>query len=146
MVETNFQALDMNMIDALDENEELAAPLIEESFLNSSWYANILYVLFILNAPPGLSKTKAWFLKLKAINYCILDKTLYWKNASGILLKFLPKDDANKIKHEFHEGECGDHLYWKTTVNKILRAGYYWPTHFLYIHKMVISCHKCQTI
>ena len=77
MVESNLQALDINMIDALDGHEELLAPLIEEHFLNSSWYANIFYVLTNLNAPLGLSKTKAIFLKLKAINYYILDKCLY---------------------------------------------------------------------
>ena len=113
MAESNFQALDMNMIDALEEQEEFTAPPIEELFLNSSWYADILYVLLNLNVPPGLSKTKAVFLKLKAVNYCILYKCLYWKNASGLLLKYLPENDADKIKHEFHKGECGGHLYWK---------------------------------
>ena len=54
------------------------------------------------------------------------------------------ENDADKIKHELHEGECGGHLYWKTTTNKILRAGYYWPTLFQDIHKMITSCHKCQ--
>ena len=62
------------MFNALDEQEELATPLIEEAFLNSSWYADILYVLFNLNVPLGLSKPKAIFLKLKAVNYCIVDK------------------------------------------------------------------------
>ena len=56
---------------------ELATPLIEDHFLNSSWYADILYVLLNLNVPPGLSKTKAMFLKLKVVNYYILDKFLY---------------------------------------------------------------------
>ena len=124
MAESNMQALDINMIDALDGQEELPAPLIEGHFLNSSWYADILYVLTNLNAPLGLSKTKARFLKLKAVNYCILDKFLYCKNASGSLLKCFPENDADIIKHEFHEGGCGCHLYWKSIANKILRDGY----------------------
>ena len=144
MVEANFQALDINMIHSLDEQEELATQPIEEAFLNSLWYADILYVLFNLNAPSGLSKTKARFLKLKAVNFYILDEVLYWKNYIGILLKCLLEDYADKIMHEFHEGECGGHLYWKTTANKILRAGFYWPTLFLDIHKLVVTCHKCQ--
>ena len=52
-------------------------------------------------------KTKARFLKLKAVKYCIIDRCLYWKNASGILLKCFPEFDAEKVKQEFHEGECG---------------------------------------
>ena len=56
----------------------------------------------------------------------------------------MPEVDAEKMKHEFHEGECGGHIYWKTIANKILRAGYYWPTLFQDVHKMIVSCHKCQ--
>ena len=61
-----------------------------------------------------------------------------------MLLKFLLEYDAEKIMHKMHEGECGVHLYWKTTTNKILRAGYYWPTLFPDTHKLVMTCHKCQ--
>jgi hypothetical protein len=49
-----------------------------------------------------------------------------------------------KICKEFHEGDCGGHLNWKTTANKILRVGFYWPTLFADVHKKVTSCHKCQ--
>ena len=45
---------------------------------------------------------------------------------------------------EFHEGACGGHLYWKRIVNKILRVGFYWPTLFPDIHKMVATYHKFQ--
>ena len=64
-----------------------------------------------LNVPPNISKTKTRFFKLKARNYFILNECLYWKNANGLLLKCFPEVDAEKIKHEFHEGECGGHLY-----------------------------------
>ena len=80
MVESNFQALDINMVDVLEETKEFIAPHIEEIFLNSPWYADIIYVLLYLNTPPSLSKTKARFLKHKALNYYILDGVLYWKN------------------------------------------------------------------
>ena len=80
MVESKFEALDINMINALDEQEELSTPIIEDNFMNSSWYVDILYFLLNLNTPPSLSKTKARFLKLKAVNYYIVDKCIYWKN------------------------------------------------------------------
>ena len=111
MAESNFQALDMNMVDVLEEIEESTAPFIEETFLNSPWYADIIYVLLYLNAPPSLSKTKARFLKQKALSFCILDGVLYWKNVVGIFLKCLLEDNAGNIMHELHEGECGGHLY-----------------------------------
>ena len=42
------------------------------------------------------------------------------ENANGLLLKCLPENDADKIKHEFHEGECGGHLYWNPNAKKSL--------------------------
>ena len=36
MAESNFQALDINMFNALDEHEEFLTPIIEDHFLNSS--------------------------------------------------------------------------------------------------------------
>lgn len=108
----------MNMVDVLEEIEEFTAPFIEETFLKSPWYVDIIYVLLYLNAPPSFSKMKARFLKQKALNYCILDGVLYWKNVVGIFLKCLLEDDAGKIMHELYEGEFGGHLYWKTTTNK----------------------------
>ena len=56
MAKTNLQDLDINFVDALEEQEECTAPHVEQVFLNSPWYADILYVLFYLNAPPTLSK------------------------------------------------------------------------------------------
>ena len=77
-----------------------------------------------LQAPPGLTKTKSRFLKLKALKYCILDGNLYWKDVGGILLNCLLKDEDDKALQDFHEGDCGEHLNWKATANKILRASF----------------------
>ena len=38
----------------------------------------------------------------------------------------------------------GGHHYWKTTVHKILRAGYYWPSIFSDVCAFVKACDKCQ--
>jgi hypothetical protein len=97
-----------------------------------------------LQAPPSLTKTKARFIKLKALKYCILNGDVYWKDVGGILLNFLLKYEVDKALKNFHEGDCGGNLNWKTTANKILRVGFSWPTLFADVHKKVTSCHKCQ--
>ena len=43
-----------------------------------------------------------------------------------------------------HKGACVGHLYWKSTANKILRAGYYWPTLFTDVYQKVRACLECQ--
>ena len=83
---------------------------------------------------------------MKSMKYCIIDNDLFWKHYGGILLSFLLKDEANKFMKEFHAGYYGGHLYWKTIVDKILRAGFYWPTLFANVKKHVTSCHKCQIL
>ena len=118
MAETNLQDLDINFVDTLEEQEECTLPPISQIFLDSPWYADILYVLTYLNAPLTLSKKKARFLKQKSLKFCILDGFLYWKNPTGMLLKCLLESDAEKIMHEMHEGKCGGHIYQKTTAKK----------------------------
>ena len=89
----------------------MATPQINEAFSNSPWYSDIIFVLLNLQAPPGLSRTKAIFLKLKAMKFCIIYNALFWKDHGGILLNFLLKDEADKVMEEFYAGDCGGHLY-----------------------------------
>eukprot|EP00253_Pinus_taeda_P034932 PITA_34932 len=112
MTETNFQALDIN---ELDNEQEMATPQINQAFLQSPWYTDIFFVLLNLQAPPGLSRTKKRFLKMKASKFCIIDNVLFWKNREGILLNCLTLDETDKVLKEFHAGDCGGHLYWKST-------------------------------
>ena len=72
-------------------------PEISEAFLDSPWYADIIFVLLNLQDPPGLSRTKARFLKLKAIRFCMIDNELFWKDHGGILLNWLVKEEAQKV-------------------------------------------------
>eukprot|EP00253_Pinus_taeda_P005916 PITA_05916 len=91
-----------------------------------------------------MDKNKGRTLKLKAARFCILNNALYWKDPGGILLNCLTEEEAQQVMRDFHKGDCGGHLFWKTTANKILRAGYYWPTLFADVYKTVTSYHECQ--
>jgi hypothetical protein len=124
MDESNFHALDIKFLAVVDEQGEHATPHVKEVFSNSTWYADLIFVLHNLQSPLGITKTKARFLKLEALKYCILNENLYWKDVGGILLNCLLKYEANKALQEFHERYCGGHLNWKATANKILRASF----------------------
>jgi len=81
---------------------------------------------------------------MKTSKFCIIDNVLFWKNHEGILLNCLIQDETDKILKEFHAGDCGGHLYWKSTTDKILRASFYWPSLFADVKKFVMSYHRCQ--
>jgi len=143
MAKSNFHALDINFITALDGEEEFIQQ-VSDGFVTSPWYTNIVYVLQHLQAPPSLKKTKEIFLKLKSIKFCILDQALYWEDVGGILLNCLLEDEKDKMMEEFHEGDCEGHCFLKNTKNKISRASFYLPTLFSDVHKRVSTYHQCH--
>ena len=77
MAESNFNALDINFVVELDDQEEHVNPKLDEAFMKSPWYADLIYVLFNLNDFLGLTKKNAIFLKLKAVKFCITENVLY---------------------------------------------------------------------
>ena len=111
MVESNCQALDINLITIRDHQEEMVTPQTSEDFIDSPSYADIIFILLNLQAPPRLYRAKSRFLKMKAMKYYILDSVLFCKDNDCILLNCLLKDEANKVMQEFHAGDCDGHLY-----------------------------------
>ena len=145
MAESNLHALDINLIAAMsEENEESLSVQVSEIFVLSPWYSDIVYVIQNLSPPPGMTRNKSRTLKLKAAKFCVLNNSLYWKDPGGVLLNCLVEEEAKQFMEDFNQGDCGGHLFWKTMANKILRAGYYWPTLFSDVYKTIKSCHECQ--
>lgn len=145
MAESNLHALDINLIVVMSDDEDGVSLIqVSEMFLKSPWYFDIVYVLLHLSPPPVMSRSKGRSLKLKFAKFYILNSALYWKNPGGVLLNCLVEDEGQQVMNDFHRGDCGGHLFWKTTTNKVLRAGYYWTTLFLDLYKTVMSFHECQ--
>jgi hypothetical protein len=88
LAESNCRALGINFINEQTESSnrgsQSTVPLVE-----CTWYKDILYFLQELKPPDGLGKSKARALKLKAVRYCLIDQTLYWKDHQGVLLRCL---------------------------------------------------------
>jgi hypothetical protein len=88
LAESNCKALGINFINeqakSSNRGSQSTVPLAE-----CTWYKDILYFLQELKPPDGLGKSKARALKLKAVRYCLIDQTLYWKDSQGILLRCL---------------------------------------------------------
>ena len=146
LTQSNLDCISINFspeISEISENEEELVQ-ISEKFLTSEWYRDVAFVLQYNRAPDNLSKSKARFTKLKSLRYFVYEQNLFWKDAGGILLSCLIEEEADRVIEEFHKGDCGGHHYWKATANKILRAGYFWPTLFSDVFSFVRSCEKCQ--
>jgi len=145
MAKSNLHALYINLIAAMSDDKHGGSLIqVSEMFLKSPSYCDIVYFLQHLLPTPGMSRSKGISLKLKSAKFYILNSSLYWKDSGEVLLNCLVEDEAQKLMNDFHRGDCGSHLFWKTTNNKVLRVGYYWPTLFLDLYKTVMSCHECQ--
>jgi hypothetical protein len=108
------------------------------------WYSDIIFFLLNLTCPSHLIGHKRRALRLRVSKYCIIQDGLGWRNPDGVILRCVDELESKKLLTEFHSGFCGGHFAAKTTAHKILRAGYYWPTIFSDVHKMVRGCQQCQ--
>ena len=55
----------------------------------------------------------------------MVDNTLYHRGVDSILRRCLTGDEDEVVLNYFHGGACGSHLSGISTVQKILRAGYF---------------------
>ena len=55
------------------------------------------------------------------------------------------KEELYKVLEENHEGACGGHFAFKTTLHKILQEGYVWPSLQKDVHHWCVSCKRCQS-
>jgi hypothetical protein len=69
---------------------------------------------------------------------------LYHRGIDSILHRFLTHKEDKLVTNDCHKGACGGHLSRLATTQKILRAGYLWPTIFKYCMEVVKKCHPCQ--
>ena len=78
MAQSNFDCLDMNFIVEIsqlsDEGEDFIP--IEEKYILSNWYRDIVFALHHHRAPTELTKSRARFMKLISLRYYIIDKNL----------------------------------------------------------------------
>ena len=114
LAELNFRALGINCLHEGDEDinlnemdEQTIPNKIEEKFISSGWYRDIVSYLLTLKCPNELSPSKSRTLKLHAVKYCIAESHLYWKDPLDFLLVCLVESETQWVIDEFHEGVCG---------------------------------------
>lgn len=149
LTESNFKALGINLLAPLDEvvdetSQSNTKSAIKYNFLCSDWYKDIIHYLCFFSFPPSINRTKYIAPELKAQPYVIIDAKLYWKDPAGILLLCLTEGESMEVIKEYHEILCGGHYSWKVTAHKILKLGFYWPSLFSDVYRLVRSFQQCQ--
>ena len=83
-------------------------------------------------------------LKVRSSRFLMLQGILYKRSFSLPYLRCLAPDEAKYVMREIHEGICGNHSEARALQNKIIRAGYYWPTMQADANRFVQHYNKCQ--
>ena len=73
MTDSNCESLQLNFLSNCSNHPDLELQVITD-FTLSPWYSDIVYVLQNLQSPPGLSKTRAISVKLKATKFCVMNQ------------------------------------------------------------------------
>lgn len=108
------------------------------------WYQDIIYYLRNMKCLDNMDDKKKRTLKLQVIKYVIVKCKLYRQNLDCILLKCVDENQAKVLLNEMHEGVSGGHYMGKTTTQKVLRVGFWWPTIFKDAERLVRRCDACQ--
>ena len=119
----------------------------EHIFLISTcdpWYGDILVYLQTLNYPAAFSREERCKLRVHDKNYLIIGDTLYHRGVDFVLRRCLTHEEEETVLNDAHSGECGGHLSGLVTAQKIIHAGYFWPTIFKDCVEAVKRCHPCQ--
>ena len=94
--------------------------------------------------PVVIEKSKKYGFVRRATKYKLIGDTLYMKGADLVLRRVPWKEELYRVLEENHEGACGGHFSFKTTLHKILQEGYVWPSIRKDVNHWFTSCKMCQ--
>ncbi|XP_050254592.1 uncharacterized protein LOC126700444 [Quercus robur] len=108
----------------------------------NTWMTPLISFLRDGHLPQNTDEARK--VKKRAARFTILNDVLYKRGFSMPYLKCVDEDEAKYILEEVHGGVCGDHAGPRSLVNKVIRAGYFWPTMQGDAANLVRRCNRCQ--
>ena len=83
-------------------------------------------------------------MRMKSSRFTMVGFELYRRGYTRPLLKCVTKEQTLYVLEELHQGMCGLHTGSRSTLSRVLRAGYYWPTMRANCIEYSRKCKKCQ--
>ena len=99
---------------------------VQEIGSENDWTTPITSYLKDGVLPDG--KEAARKLKVQTARFALIKGILYKKGFSRPYLRCLIPKEVDYVMLEVHEGVCGNYSGSQSLVDKLIRAGYYWPT------------------
>ncbi|XP_058733219.1 uncharacterized protein LOC131604820 [Vicia villosa] len=108
----------------------------------SCWMTPVYNYLTSDLLPADLKEASV--IRRRACSYVLIENHLYRRGFSIPLLKCIEEGTAPHILRDIHEGINSQHLGGRSLAQKVLWAGYYWPTMQHDAKEYVKRCDKCQ--
>jgi hypothetical protein len=86
------------------------------SLVSESWYKNLHHGAY----PENINSRETRVLKLKYVQYRLINLVLFQINYDGVLLRCLEREYANKFLKELHDGPASGNFTGNTTTHKML--------------------------
>ena len=109
-----------------------------------TWDTYISEFLSTQKLPDHLDANERRKIRVNSRHYAIIADRLYRRGVDGVLRRCVSEPEASRIVIACHDGTCGGHFSGRLTAQKILRAGYFWPTMFADAHRHATKCDACQ--
>ncbi|XP_071687906.1 uncharacterized protein [Rutidosis leptorrhynchoides] len=121
------------------DNDLMVASVVEEQ---PNWMEpNLQYICS--DILPS-DKREARLVREQAPMYIIQNDILYRNSYCGPMMRCVGPIEGKMIIDEVHNGSCAMHSCYKTIAAKIMRMGYFWPSLYRYVTKIVKRCKSCQ--
>ena len=108
------------------------------------WYAGIVEFLTTQKLPEDWTKEERRKVRVNSRHFVVVGHRLFRRGADGLLRRYVSRLRFLSILEACHDSACGGHFSGQLTGQKILRAGYFWPTLFKDSHDYVKRCDACQ--
>ena len=134
-------------------SEEMGTSPLDDKFIDENlflvtsstdWYASIVEFLTTRRLPAEWTKDERRKVGVNSRHFAVICNRLFRKGADGILRRCVSEAEVPDILTSCHDSACGGHFSRQLTGQKILRAGYFWPTLFKKSHAYVRKCDACQ--
>ena len=109
-----------------------------------TWYGLIAEFLATHLLPETLSKNERRKVRINSRHFVIVGGKLYRRGIDGVLRRCVMAEEIPVILSACHDSARGGHFSGMLTGQKVLRAGYYWPTLFRDAHEYAKRCDACQ--
>ena len=134
-------------------SDEMGTSPIDDRFIDDNlflvtsspdWYAGIVEFLITQRLSIEWTKEARRKVRVNSRHFAVVGNRLFMRGAYGILRRCVSEVEVPDILTSCNDSACGGHFSGQLTGQKILRAGYLWPTLFKDSHAYVRMCDACQ--